>query len=77
MKEIGRKRLEGYSDAVLGIAATLLVVPLMKIDEATKKELLVKKTLHEALYSSYRLRGFILYYVAFAIIVQIWLWNGR
>ena len=38
------KRLQGYSDAVLGIIATLLVVPFMKLDEATKKELLVEKS---------------------------------
>lgn len=70
-------RLEAYSDAVLGIAATLLVVPFMNLDESTKKELLVKKSLKDALFSEYRLRSFVLYYAAFCLVVQLWIWHGK
>mmetsp|Transcript_30966 Transcript_30966/g.49682 ORF Transcript_30966/g.49682 Transcript_30966/m.49682 type:complete len:505 (-) Transcript_30966:3756-5270(-) len=74
----GMERVQAYSDAVLSIIATVLVVPLMKVDEASKKEILLTGgSLFQVLTEPYRLESFAMYWVSFWIVFVVWTWHGR
>ncbi len=77
-EKLGTTRVQAYSDAVLSIVATLLVVPLLKVSEDAKLEMLFgRHTLFQALISGYRLQMYAMLWVAFWIVFLVWIWHQR
>jgi uncharacterized membrane protein len=73
---LGAERLAGYTDAVLAIIATVLVVPLTKLDESSRREvagIVVGRSLLEVLTSNYQLETLALYYATFMVVYTVWM----
>eukprot|EP00697_Spironema_sp_BW2_P018098 gnl/Spiro4/9975_TR5302_c0_g1_i1.p1 gnl/Spiro4/9975_TR5302_c0_g1~~gnl/Spiro4/9975_TR5302_c0_g1_i1.p1 ORF type:complete len:680 (+),score=183.12 gnl/Spiro4/9975_TR5302_c0_g1_i1:109-2148(+) len=74
-------RLENYSDALLAIIATLLVIPIVKLDEGTRLAIansgITGVTLSSALTKGEFISNFVLFWGAFLLVVSLWMRHGR
>ena len=73
------ERTKGYSDAVLGIVATILVVPLANIPSYQVNAVMYEKdvTLASTLSSEIQVRSFLIFWGVFLVIVFAWMRHAR
>jgi len=72
------KRVQAFSDAVLAIAATVLAVPLAKIDETVRLDMYLRgKSLSEVLSSDYQIESFVMFVGSFTLVYLVWVRHGR
>jgi uncharacterized membrane protein len=72
------RRLQSISDAVLAIAATVLAVPLARIDETVRLDMYFRgKPLREVLKSDYQLESFAMFVGSFTLVYLVWVRHGR
>jgi uncharacterized membrane protein len=78
MPMVSLQRLEAFSDAILAIAATVLVTPLVRFDEAVKLSIYLRgATLRETLASRDNAESLALFAGSFAIVFLLFLRHGR
>ncbi|GBG25182.1 Endosomal/lysomomal potassium channel TMEM175 [Hondaea fermentalgiana] len=74
---MGFERVQAYSDAVLSIVATVLAAPLLRMTEASKREILITgRSLRSVLLAPYKLQAMAVYYWAFMFVTLVWFWQG-
>ena len=73
------ERAAGFSDAVLGIVATILVVPLTNIPDQQVENVLYEKgtTLYGVLTSTYQLSNIAIFYAVFLLTTGAWMRHAR
>jgi uncharacterized membrane protein len=72
------RRIQALSDAVLAIAATILAVPLTRIEEAVRLDMYLRgETLEHVLTSEYQMESFAMLFGTFFIVYLVWVRHGR
>ena len=74
---MGAERAASYSDGVLAVVATAMVVPLVHLDSATADSISTENPLSAVLASAEQCVSFATFQATFVLVVVVWMRHSR